>query len=312
MQHNSSDIAAICSDPNALVALVNATPSVWVPVDRCAQTRFTHTLKPLVLQTADDFIRDVMDALAGLSPKQENTSVACGLRVDDRGTIEIIIASNNNVAETTQNHIRRVWKEMVVISALSRSPRAGDGLRGSQKARDLVRSLYEYCMPSFSVKFLETFTGLRDWVAGYHELHEREAAKPSPFWRLRMDELRLIVKRIENILKDLAPYEQAVSMSFTSPNEPTLDMFIPIVESVMEEVNSLLAIGQSTNPYIETWNPLLILGGWVNNLCRKCTIHLFGPYGLAMRLRLRYFSFYNRIFTFPLGPIAAIANSGAL
>ncbi|KDR72036.1 hypothetical protein GALMADRAFT_213500 [Galerina marginata CBS 339.88] len=63
-------------------------------------------------------------------------------------------------------------------------------------------------------------------------------------------------------------------MSFTSPNEPTLDMFIPIVESVMEEVNSLLAIGQSTNPYIETWNPLLVLGGWVNNLCRGALRHL--------------------------------------
>ncbi|KDR81888.1 hypothetical protein GALMADRAFT_135282 [Galerina marginata CBS 339.88] len=274
MQNSQTDIAFLCSNPNVMVALVNSAQPYWAPVDRYDNTRFGELWKPLILLAADDHIRNLMDALAGLSTSEINTSLACGLRVDDdHRKIEIIIASDSDVLQATQDHIQRVWKEMVGISAFS-WPASGKGdPRISQKSKALVRSLYEFCMSTFSKKFLKNISCLHDWLAKYHEWHEVRASLPRASWRLRMDELRSMVEIIEGILKDLSAYENDVAISFTSTDTTALDKFISTMDGVMERATSLLAINPGYSNVPSDWNPLISLGGIVNPLYIGCLRH---------------------------------------
>jgi len=117
--NNPPDIASICSNPNAMVALVHSARPFWVPADRQTVEGFAESQQPLTLPAANSHIRDIMDAMAGLSSNEQNPSIACALVVDYEGKVEIVLASTNEVTHRTQEHIRKVWEDMVEICALS-------------------------------------------------------------------------------------------------------------------------------------------------------------------------------------------------
>jgi hypothetical protein len=260
MHANPTDIASICSNPNAMVSLVHSARLFWVPVDR-QKEGFGALQQPLTLLTADSHIRDLMDALAGLSSNEQNPSIACALTVDYEGKVEIVIASSNEVTHRTQEHIKRVWEDMVEISALTRYSRShgvGDACE-KKKSRALIRSMYEFCMPTFSKKFLSNISRLRTWVSEYEKWHQEEqASSKRPAWRLRMDELRSLVTTIKEVLQDLSAYEV---MRFRMTDDETLDRFIATMDSVLDRATKLLAIDSH---FRSNWEPLCVLGSITN------------------------------------------------
>ena len=140
-----------------MVALVHSAICIWIPIDRENIEGFSASWQPLTLRAADSHIHDIMDALAGLSSNEQNPNIACALVLDYTGKIEIVIASANEVTHHTQEHIRNVWENMVEISVLTRYSRSHgvDDACEKQKSRALIRSLYQFCIPTFSRKFLD-------------------------------------------------------------------------------------------------------------------------------------------------------------
>jgi len=263
MHNNPTDIASICSNPNAMVSLVHSCRLFWVPVDRQNVEGFGAPRQPLTLLTANSHIRDLMDALAGLSSNEQNPSIACALIVDDEGKVEIVIASSNEVTHRTQEHIRKVWEDMAEISALTRYSRShglGDACE-KNKSRALIHSMYEFCMPTFSKKFLDNISRLRTWVSEYEKWHQEQASSKRPAWRLKMDELRSMVTTIKEILQDLSAYEDEIVMRFRMTDNEILDRFIATMDSVLDRATKLLAIDSH---FRSNWEPLAVLGSIAN------------------------------------------------
>ena len=144
---------------NAMVALVHSSRLFWAPVNRQDVKHFGASQHPpLTLLEAISHIRDIMDALAGLSSNKQNPAIACALTVEHcKRKVDIVIASGNEVTHRTKEHIRKVWDDMVEISALARYSRSyavGDTCE-KKKSRALIHSIYEFCMPTFSKNFLD-------------------------------------------------------------------------------------------------------------------------------------------------------------
>ena len=248
-----------------MVGLVHSAKLFWVPVDRQNVEGFGASRQPLTLRAADSHIRDLMDALAVLSSNEQNPSIACALTVDyAEGKVEIDIASRNEVTHRTQEHIRKVWKDMVEISHYSRSHGVGDGCE-KKKSRVLIRSIYEFCMPTFSKNFLDNISRLHTWVSEYEKWHQEQASSKRPAWRLKMDELRSLVTAIKEILQDLSAYKDAIVMCFMMTDDETLDRFISTIDSVLDRATKLLVVDNS-RVYLfgRNWGLLTRLGGIVN------------------------------------------------
>jgi len=251
-----------------MVGLLHSARLFWVPVDREDVEGFGASRQPLTLRAADSHIRDLMDALAVLSSNEQNPSIACALTVDYEGKVEIDIASRNEVTHSTQEHIKKVWKDMVEISTLvrySRSHGVGETCE-KEKSRVLIRLIYEFCMPTFSKNLLDNISRLHTWVSEYEKWHQEQASSERPSWRLGMDELRSLVMTIKEILQDLPAYEDAAVMCFMMTDDGTLDRLISTMDSVLHRATKLLATGidNRVGVFGRNWGPLTTLGGIVN------------------------------------------------
>ena len=249
-----------------MVALVHSARPFWVPADRQTVEGFAESRQPLTLPASNSHIRDIMDALAGLTSNEQNPSIACALAIDYEGKVEIVLASSNEVTHRTQKHITQVWEDMVEISALARYSRrhgVGDTCQ-KKKSIALIRSIYEFCMPTFSKNFLNNLSRLRAWVSEYDKWNQEQESRETTFWPQRMDELRSLVTTIKEILQDLSNHEDEVAMSFIMTDHEALDMFTSTMDSVRDRATRLLAIGTGVRHFRNPWKPLAILGGIVN------------------------------------------------
>jgi len=141
-----------------------------------------------------------MDALAGLSSNEQNPSIACALAIDYEGKVEILSANSNEVTRRTQEHIKKVWEDTVEISALTRYLRihgVGDTWEKRKKSITLIRSIYEFCLPTFSKNFLDSLSRLRTRVSAYEKWHQQQESEETPIWPQRTDELRSLVTTIK-------------------------------------------------------------------------------------------------------------------
>jgi hypothetical protein len=93
MHNDPAKIASICSNANAMVALVHSSRRLfWAPVNRQDVKHFGASQHPPVtLLAANSHIRDIMDALAGLSSNEQNPAIACALTIEYcEGKVEIV------------------------------------------------------------------------------------------------------------------------------------------------------------------------------------------------------------------------------
>ncbi|KIM38907.1 hypothetical protein M413DRAFT_12523 [Hebeloma cylindrosporum] len=292
--HNK--IPSMRCNPNVMVALVHSTKLPWVPPDRNQQDvngfpvpAYARTLpeawqppnqravwEPYFLRVANRHIRDLMDSLAGLSSNEGNPSVACALAIDySEEKVEIIIASKNEVTYRTQNHIVKVWKAMVEISALTRSH---DIPCAKQKSTALIRSIYKFCMPTLSKNFLNNISRLRGWASEYDKSYEADASKEKPFWRSKIAELGVLVTSIKEILHDLSVYENAMMSFTTAGDDEILDKFISTMDTVLDRTVEILALGTRASRCRNDWQlgdtPLDALGFYVNPLYNSFLRHI--------------------------------------
>ncbi|KAF8182586.1 hypothetical protein BJ912DRAFT_592582 [Pholiota molesta] len=121
----------LANDPNIAVALaasqyLASNPFIAYRFSEPPTLEYTNLPTRLTsLCTTPEIFRNLLDALVAVSATRApagNESIACALRLDPdhptRPAVELILSSHEPVRRGTVRHLRKIWKQMLVISAV--------------------------------------------------------------------------------------------------------------------------------------------------------------------------------------------------